>query len=59
MYEKINEPLSIRGLKLKNRIVFAPTTMGLSEEEYLERLGIIAALSLIHILVKMKKKIGR
>lgn len=43
MYEKINEPLSIRGLKLKNRIVFAPTTMGLSEEEYLERLGIIAA----------------
>ena len=43
MYEKINEPLSIRGLKLKNRIVFAPTTLGLSEEEYLERLGIIAA----------------
>lgn len=43
MYEKINEPLSIRGLKLKNRIIFAPTTMGLSEEEYLERLGIIAA----------------
>ena len=43
MYEKINSPISIRGLRLKNRVVFAPTTMGLPEAEYLERMGTIAA----------------
>lgn len=43
MYEMIHSPFTIRGLTLKNRIVFAPTTMGLKEEEYLERMGRIAA----------------
>ena len=43
MYEMINSPFTVRSLTLKNRIVFAPTTMGLKEEEYLERMGRIAA----------------
>ena len=40
MYETIFSPVNYGGLELKNRIIFAPTTFGLSDEEYL---------SLIHI----------
>ena len=43
MYEKINEPFEIGGLKLKNRIIFAPTTMGLGKEEYYKKIEEIAA----------------
>lgn len=38
-----NSPLSYGGLTLKNRIIFSPTTLGLSQEEQLEKLGRIAA----------------
>lgn len=43
MYETINTPLNYGGLTLKNRIIFAPTSLGLSQEEQLERLRKIAA----------------
>lgn len=43
MYETIHSPFKIRNLELKNRIVFAPTTMGLPETELTARLGAIAA----------------
>ena len=43
MYETINSPLDYGGLILKNRIIFAPTSMGLPRQELLERLGRIAA----------------
>lgn len=43
MYEMINSPLDYGGLTLKNRIIFAPTSMGLPRHELLERLGRIAA----------------
>ena len=43
MYETINSPLNYGGLPLKNRIIFAPTTLGLPEDELLERLQKIAA----------------
>lgn len=43
MYEMINSPLDYGGLTLKNRIIFAPTSMGLPWHELLERLGRIAA----------------
>ena len=42
MYDTILSPIDYGGLQLKNRIIFAPTTFGLSDEEYLaelERLG--------------------
>lgn len=42
MYETINSPFTIGSVTLKNRIIFAPTSMGLKEEEYLEKLGAIA-----------------
>lgn len=42
MYEKINSPIIIGGLTLKNRIVFAPTTMGLSEDDYVNKMEAIA-----------------
>ena len=32
MYETINSPVNYGGLELKNRIIFAPTTLGVSEE---------------------------
>ena len=35
MYETILSPINYGGLQLKNRIIFAPTTFGLSDEEYL------------------------
>mgnify|MGYP002449487569 CR=1 FL=1 len=36
MYDTILSPIDYGGLQLKNRIIFAPTTFGLSDEEYLE-----------------------
>ena len=42
MYETINSPLNYGGLVLKNRVIFAPTSMGLPQEEqaaYLKRLA--------------------
>ena len=32
MYETINSPINYGGLELKNRIIFAPTTFGLSDD---------------------------
>ena len=43
MYETINSPVNYGGLELKNRIIFAPTTFGLAEEEYFEKIRKIAA----------------
>ena len=43
MYETILSPFDYGGLSLKNRIIFAPTTMGLSQEELGARLRAIAA----------------
>ena len=43
MYETIRSPLNYGGLTLKNRIIFAPTSLGLPREELVERLKKIAA----------------
>ena len=43
MYDTINSPVNYGGLTLKNRIIFAPTTMGLPRAEWVERLREIAA----------------
>lgn len=43
MYETMNSPIKIGTVTLKNRIIFAPTTMGLPLEEYLEKLRQIAS----------------
>ena len=43
MYETILSPMNYGGLTLKNRIIFAPTTMGLPQEELEARLRSIAA----------------
>lgn len=43
MYERINSPIKIGNVELKNRIIFAPTTMGLPREEYFKKIGEIAA----------------
>lgn len=37
MYETINSPINYGGLELKNRIIFAPTTFGLSDDAYFEK----------------------
>ena len=42
MYETINSPLSLGGVQLKNRIIFAPTTMGLPKKEYYKKIDEIA-----------------
>ena len=42
MYETILSPINYGGMQLKNRIIFAPTTFGLSDEEYLARIRSIA-----------------
>lgn len=42
MYEHILSPVDYGGLKLKNRILFAPTTLGLRGAELEEKLGAIA-----------------
>ena len=41
--KKLGTPINYGGLVLKNRVIFAPTTMGLRREEYLERLRSLAA----------------
>ena len=38
MYEILNTPVNYGGLELKNRVIFAPTSLGLPQEEQLERL---------------------
>ena len=38
MYETIFSPVNYGGLELKNRIIFAPTTFGLSDEEYFAKI---------------------
>ena len=43
MYETIKSPVDYGGLTLKNRIIFAPTTLGLPREALVERLRRIAA----------------
>lgn len=43
MYETINSPVNYGGLTLKNRIIFAPTSMGLPEDELIARYRAIAA----------------
>ena len=42
MYETILSPVDYGGMQLKNRILFAPTTFGLSDEEYLAKIRSIA-----------------
>ena len=42
-YTTIGQPIDYGGITLKNRIFFAPTTMGLRKEEYFEKLRRIAA----------------
>ena len=42
MYETILSPINYGGMQLKNRIIFAPTTFGLSDEEYLAKIRAIA-----------------
>lgn len=37
MYETINSPINYGELELKNRIIFAPTTFGLSDDAYFEK----------------------
>ena len=43
MYQYLTSPLDYGGLTLKNRVIFAPTTLGLPPETQLERLRAIAA----------------
>lgn len=43
MYETINSPLNYGGISLKNRIIFAPTTLGLPRDAMVQRLSEIAA----------------
>lgn len=42
MYETIGSPIKLGAVTLKNRIIFAPTSMGLAREEYFEKLRQIA-----------------
>ena len=37
MYETIASPVNYGGLTLKNRIIFAPTTLGLKKDAYREK----------------------
>ena len=43
MYETIGSPVTLENVTLKNRIVFAPTTLGVPNDAYLERIEKIAA----------------
>ena len=43
MYETIASPIDYGGIRLKNRIIFAPTTLGLKGEAYREKIRQIAA----------------
>ena len=42
-YNLITSPVNYGGIKLKNRIIFAPTTMGMRKDEYFDKLKQIAA----------------
>ena len=42
MYNTIGSPVNYGGIQLKNRIIFAPTSLGLRGEEYREKLRRIA-----------------
>ena len=42
MYENILSSVNYGGIQLKSRIIFAPTTFGLSDEEYLAKIRSIA-----------------
>lgn len=42
-YQTIHSPIDYGGLVLKNRIIFAPTSMGLPTEQWIEQLRQIAA----------------
>ena len=42
MYDITSSPFDYGGLTLKNRIIFSPTTLGLSEEAQAARLEAIA-----------------
>ena len=42
-YEAIGSPVDYGGMQIKNRIIFAPTTMGLRPKEYFDRIQEIAA----------------
>ena len=42
MYETILSPVDYGGMQLKNRIVFSPTTFGLSDEAYFAKIRAIA-----------------
>ena len=42
-FEKLLSPLGYGGIELRNHIIFAPTTMGLREKEYIQRIGSIAS----------------
>ena len=39
MYESLFQPLTVRGLTLKNRIVFAPTSRGLKSGNFLSNIA--------------------
>lgn len=43
MYENLLKPIDLGGQVLKNRIIFAPTSMGLPDKEYKEKIRSIAA----------------
>ena len=42
MYDTIQKKITLGTVTLKNRIVFAPTSMGLKEEEYIQKISDIA-----------------
>ena len=42
MYDTIQKKIILGTVTLKNRIVFAPTSMGLKEEEYIQKISDIA-----------------
>ena len=56
MYETINSPINYGGLELKNRIIFAPTTFGLAEEEYFEKIRKIDPLRRRAILEEIERE---
>ena len=57
MYQAINNPVNYGGLELKNRIIFAPTTFGLSDEEYFEKIRKIAAGGCAMIIVGLQRRV--
>ena len=42
-YKITGSPVNYGGMELKNRIIFAPTTMGMRKEEYFEKIKAIAS----------------